>query len=151
MRSFTRLAGFCATAILLSGCAYEMREAPSPLPAPYRYLTLSSCRSYGANVVECQLSYGTESARRALGPVQDRPSVLGGLAGSYQLTSCYQTVRISRELPNFVCRIRSTSASADEGSVLIKGGTAVHLARLLGDSEQIQYRWKPDRWSRVDD
>jgi hypothetical protein len=67
----------------------------------------------------------------------------------YQVSSCWPAPRVQRELPNFVCRIYGVQSGADAGSVLIKGGTAVRLARILGDREQFEYRWTPDPWSRL--
>jgi hypothetical protein len=69
----------------------------------------------------------------------------------YQVSSCWPAPRVQRELPNFVCRISGAQTGADAGSVLIKGGTAVRLARILGDREQFEYRWTPDPWSGLRD
>jgi len=134
---------------VLAGCGHQV-ERPRPLPpAPFAYLSLTACKAYRDNIVECQLEYGTEFGRQRLGPVQERGLSIGRDGGRYQIESCYPVARIQRELPNFVCRLSAARSGADAGSVLIKGGTAVRLARILGDREQLQYRWTPDKWSRL--
>lgn len=139
------------TMILLSGCGHQT-EPPRPLPpTPFAYLRLAGCRGYSDNIVECELEYGTEYGRQRLGPVQERGLSIDRRDARYQIDSCYPVSRIQQELPNFVCRISDTRSGANAGSVLIKGGTAVRLARILGDREQIQYRWTPDKWSRLRD
>ncbi len=142
-----------AIAIPLTACG-QLTELPRPLPpAPFAYLSLAACRNYSSNIVECQLEYGTEYARHRLGPVQDvaRALVTGREGNRYQVSSCWPVQRIQRELPNFVCRIYGSRSGSDAGPVLIKGGTAVRLAQILGDREQVLYRWTPDRWSRLRD
>lgn len=132
---------------VLAGCVHHA-EPPRPSPlTPFAYLSLAACKGYSDNIVECQLEYGTEYGRQRLGPVQDRGLLIGRDGGRYQVESCYPVSRIQKELPNFVCRI----SVADAGSVLVKGGTAVRLARILGDRAQLQYRWTPDRWARLTD
>lgn len=136
---------------LLAGCGHQV-EQPRPLPpAPFAYLSLASCKSYSSNIVACQLEYGTDFERQRLGPVQDRGLSIDLYGGRYQIESCYPVERIQKELPNFVCRISVSASGADVGSVLVKGGTAVRLARILGDRAQLQYRWTPDKWSRLRD
>ncbi len=140
-------------AIPLVACG-QQRQAPRPLPPePFEYLTLAACRNYPSNIVECQLEYGTAFGRHRLGPVQLVSRDLAkGLDGyRYQVLMCWPVSRVQRELPNFTCRIYGSRSGADAGSVLVKGGTAVRLARILGDRGQIEYRWKPDRWSRLRD
>ncbi|ANP90170.1 hypothetical protein BA011_40340 (plasmid) [Rhizobium leguminosarum] len=138
--------------LLLSGCGGDLARSPRPLlSAPFAYLSLAACRAYASNIVECQLEYGSQFGRQRLGPVQETGRTIGRGANRYQVTSCYSFPRIQKELPNFVCRIYDARSGADAGSVLIKGGTAVRLARILGDREQIQYRWMPDKWSRLRD
>ncbi|QKK27884.1 hypothetical protein [Rhizobium hidalgonense] len=140
-----------AIMMLLSGCG-DLARVPRPLPpAPFTYLSLTACRSYASNILECQLEYGTQFGRQRLGPVQQTGLDISRDDSRYQVTSCYSVPRIQKELPNFVCRISKVQSGADAGSVLIKGGTAVRLARILGDREQIQYRWTPDKWSRLRD
>ncbi|MBY5714766.1 hypothetical protein [Rhizobium leguminosarum] len=140
---------FLAIVILLSGCGHVAQQ-PRPQPiAPFSYLSLAGCRHYASNIVDCQLEYGTEFGRQRLGSVQQTGLIIGRNANRYQVASCYAVPRIQKELPNFVCRIYDAQSGADAGSVLIKGGTAVRLARILGDREQIQYRWMPDKWSRL--
>jgi hypothetical protein len=151
MRISKLLSGALAIVILLAGCGH-LPEAPRPLPlAPFAYLSLSACRSYGSHIVECQLEYGSKFGRQRLGPVQQKALAIGREDNRYQVSSCWPAPRIQRELPNFVCRIYGARSGVDAGSVLIKGGTAVGLARILGDREQIQYRWTPDKWSRLRD
>ncbi|MEH7901300.1 hypothetical protein V7794_08125 [Rhizobium laguerreae] len=152
MRNSKTRSGSLAIMLLLSGCGGELARSPRPLsPAPFAYLSLTACRTYASNIVDCQLDYGTQFGRQRLGSVQQTGLATGRNANGYQVTSCYAVPRIQKELPNFVCRIYDARSGADAGSVLIKGGTAVRLARILGDREQIQYRWMPDKWSRLGD
>lgn len=135
----------------LAGCGHQVeRPRPQP-PAPFAFLSLTACKAYRDNIFECQLEYGTEVGRQRLGPVQERSLALAGDGERYQIESCYPVARIKRELPNFVCRIYVGSSGVEAGSILVKGGTAVRLARILGDREQLQYRWTPDKWSRLND
>lgn len=140
-------------AIPLAACG-QRAQAPRPVPLePFAYLSLTGCRSYPSHIVECQLEFGTEFGRHRLGPVQQ---VSRDLATShdghrYQVSTCWPVARVQRELPNFTCRIYRERSGADAGSVLVKGGTAVRLARILGDRDQIEYRWTADRWSRLRD
>lgn len=153
MRISTPLLWPFAIAVSLSACG-QMREAPRPLPpAPYAYLSLTACRNYPRNITECQLEYGTAFGRHRLGPVQQssRDLLAGSGSDRYQVSTCWPAPRLQNELPNFTCRIYHGWSGADAGSVLVKGGTAVRLARILGDRDQIEYRWKPDRWSRLRD
>ncbi|MFA1624247.1 hypothetical protein ACDY96_15825 [Rhizobium mongolense] len=136
---------------VLAGCGHQAEALRPPPPAPFAYLSLAACKSYPDNIVECQLEYGAEFGRQRLGPVQQMGPSIGRDGGRYQVESCYPVARIQRELPNFVCRISAARSRADAGSVLVKGGTAVRLARILGDREQLQYRWTPDKWSRLRD
>ena len=140
-------------AIGLVACGHPSKPRRQLPPAPYTYLTLTACKSYQSNINECQLDYGAGFARQRLGPVQlvSRGLPLVASADRYQVSGCWPTDRIRRELPNFGCRIYVSTSGVDAGSVLIKGGTAVKLARILGDREQIGYRWKRDEWSRVRD
>lgn len=151
MRTFTKLFGSLAAMLALAGCGHRIeRPRPQP-PVPYAYLSLAACKAYSSNIIECQLQYGTDFGRQRLGPVQDRGLSIGLDGGRYQVESCYPVERIQKELPNFVCRISVSASGANAGSVLVKGGTAVRLARILGDREQLQYRWAPDKWSRLRD
>ncbi|MGP4689478.1 hypothetical protein ACSV5K_24285 [Agrobacterium pusense] len=140
-----------AVTIPLAACGQTEPPLRALPTAPYAYLSLANCRQYPANIVECQLDYGTQSERHRLGPVQQLSrDLMTNLDGSrYQVFSCWPVSSIQRELPNFTCRIYRARSGADAGLVLVKGGTAVRLARILGDREQIEYRWKPDRWSRL--
>jgi hypothetical protein len=142
-----------AIVIPLAGCG-QLTQAQRPLPPePFAYLTLAACGNYPSNIVECQLEYGAEFQRHRLGPVQliSRDLARGLDGHRYQVLTCWQAPRVQRELPNFTCRIYGSRSGANAGSVLVKGGTAVRLLRILGDREQIEYRWKPDRWSRLSD
>jgi len=151
MRISKTRSGSLAILILLSGCG-DLTHPTRPLPpVPFAYLSLTACRAYASNIVECQLEYGTRFGRQRRGPVQQTGLNISGGDSRYQVASCYPVSRIQRELPNFVCRIYEPRSGTDVSPVLIKGGTAVRLARVLGDREQIQYRWMPDKWSRLDD
>lgn len=138
-------------ALLLSGCVATV-QPPRPLPvAPYTYLSLNACKAYGSDIVECQLDYLGNFGRQRLGPVQQKssPIGIGNQDYQYQVSSCMPMQRVQKELPIYLCDIYGARSGADAGSVFIKGGTAVRLARVLGDPEQLRYRWKPDVWSRV--
>lgn len=153
MRILKALSWPMAVAIPLTACG-QLEQSSRPLPpAPYAYLSLTSCRDYPANIVECQLDYGTASGRQRLGPVQQvSRDLAANLDGSrYQISTCWPVSRVQRELPNFTCQIYRGQTGADAGTILVKGGTAVRLARILGDRDQIKYRWTPDRWSRLRD
>ncbi|MBY5827264.1 hypothetical protein [Rhizobium leguminosarum] len=151
MRIFTKLFGSLATMTVLAGCGHQV-EGPRPqAPAPFAYLSLTACKAFRDNIVECQLEHDTEFGRQRLGPVQERGLSIANDGQRYQVESCYQVTRIQPELPNFVCRITVRRSATGAGSVLVKGGTAVRLARILGDREQIQYRWNRDKWSRLRD
>lgn len=136
----------------LGGCA-SVYSPPRPLPpAPYTYLSLSACRHYGSTIVDCQMDYGTDYARHRLGSVQQTGRAYPSTDDHrYQVASCASAPRIQRELPNYTCEIYGARTGVDIGSVLVKGGTAVRLAKIFGDQEQIRYRWTPDRWSRITD
>ncbi|PJR12815.1 hypothetical protein CEJ86_24900 [Sinorhizobium meliloti] len=146
----TVFGGICAT-ILLAGCGATVQPT-RPLPvAPYAYLSLNACKAYGSNIVECQLDYLGNFGRQRLGPVQQksRPAGRGNEDYQYQVSTCMPMQRVQKELPIYLCEIYGARSGADAGSVYIKGGTAVRLARVLGDPEQLRYRWQPDVWSRV--
>lgn len=136
----------------LAGCA-SVNPPPRPLPpAPYSYLSLVACRHYGSAFVDCQMEYATAFGRHRLGSVQQRER--GYVVGNdhrYQVAFCSPALRVHKQLPNYLCQIYGARSGADAGAVLVKGGTAVRLARIFGDLEQTRYRWKPDRWSRVRD
>ncbi|MFC0808928.1 hypothetical protein ACFHWW_26395 [Ensifer sp. P24N7] len=148
----TRMTVFgIGAAIVLSGCGATVQPT-RPLPvAPYSYLSLNACKKYGSNIVECQLDYLNGFGRQRLGPVQQksRPAGTGNQDYQYQVSSCMPMQRVQKELPIYLCEIYGARSGADAGAVYIKGGTAVRLARVLGDPEQLRYRWKPDVWSRV--
>lgn len=149
------LRAFCLVSTLaasLAGCA-SVNPPPRPLPpAPYTYLSLADCRHYGSTIVDCQLEYGTDFARHRLGSVQQTGRGYSSADGRrYQVASCVLAPRVQKELPNYLCQIYAARSGADSGLVLVKGGAAVRLAKILGDQEQIRYRWTPDHWSRVRD
>lgn len=152
MRISTALIWPMAVAMPLAACG-QLAHPSRPLPpAPFAYLSLTGCRFYPSNIVECQLEYGTKFGRHRLGPVQQDSRDLATSANTrYQVSGCLPVARIQRELPNFSCRIYLERSGADSGEVLVKGGTAVRLAQILGDRDQIEYRWQPDRWSRLRD
>ncbi|MCX8571125.1 hypothetical protein [Aminobacter sp. MET-1] len=85
-----------------------------------------------------------------LGPVQQRNRRFQALGDQYQyqVTSCYEIVRVNPPLPNYVCTIVGYRTGADAGSVFVKGGTAVKLAKYLGNREQLRYRRERDPWDR---
>jgi hypothetical protein len=66
----------------------------------------------------------------------------------YQITGCYQIERVNRALPNYLCEIVAYRTGAAAGSVFVKGGTAVNLAKYLGDQEQLRYQRRRDPWER---
>lgn len=138
-------------AVLLTGCANGVQHMRPLPPEPYAYLQLNACRGYGSNIVECQLEYGGYYGRQRLGPVQQKSRPYAGSGGDYQyqVASCMPMQRVQRQLPIYLCEIYGARSGADAGSVFIKGGTAVRLAKILGDHEQLRYQWKPDVWSRV--
>ncbi len=136
----------------LAGCA-SFSPPARPLPvAPYAHLSLAACKNYGSAIVDCQLEYGLDFERQSLGSVQ---RIGRGYASRgdhrYEIASCSAAPRLQRQLPNYVCHIYGARSGADAGSILVKGGTAVRLAQISGDQEQIHYRWIADRWSRVRD
>lgn len=96
-----------AITIPLAACGQHAQSSRPLPPAPYAYLSLTACRHYPSNIVECQLDYGTQFGRHRLGPVQQVSRDLAtNLDGSrYQITACWPVSRVQRELPNFTCRI----------------------------------------------
>lgn len=95
-----------AITIPLAACGQHAQSSRPLPPAPYAYLSLTACRHYPSNIVECQLDYGTQFGRHRLGPVQQVSRDLAtNLDGSrYQITACWPVSRVQRELPNFTCR-----------------------------------------------
>lgn len=149
LRAFCLVWTFTVSA---AGCA-SVNPSPRPFPsAPYSYLSLAACRHYGSTIVDCQLEYGTDYARHRLGSVQQMGRDYASVDGRrYQVASCASAPRVQKELPNYICDIYGTRSRSDAGSVLVKGGTAVRLAKVFGDQEQIRHRWTRDHWSRVHD
>lgn len=152
MQSLRTLSLISTVTASLAGCA-SIASSQRPLPpAPYTYLSLAACRHYGATIVDCQLEYGTDFVRHRLGSVQQMGREYSSSDDHrYQVSSCSPAPRIQKELPNYVCEIYGAGSGADAGSVLVKGGAAVRLAKIFGDQEQARYRWAADRWSRVGD
>jgi hypothetical protein len=152
MQSLRTLSLISTVTASLAGCA-SITPPQRPLPpTPYTYLSLAACRHYGAMIVDCRLEYGTDFVRHRLGSVQQMSrEYASGDDHRYQVASCFPAPRIQKELPNYLCEIYGARSGADAGSVLVTGGTAVRLAKILGDQEQIRYRWTADRWSRVGD
>lgn len=152
MPSFRALCLISTSMALLAGCA-GLNPPPRPLPpAHYAYLSLADCRRYGSMIVDCQMEYGADFARHRLGSVQQTGrGYLSAGDHRYQIASCTSAPRIQIELPNYICEIYGMRSGKDAGLVLVKGGTAVRLAKIFGDQEQVRYRSTPDRWSRVDD
>jgi hypothetical protein len=147
----TAFIGGVGAALLLTGCASGVQHV-LPLPvAPYTHLRLNSCKAYGSNIVECQLEYGSDYGWLHLGPAQQKSRPFVGSSGDYQyqVSSCLPMQRVQKQLPIYLCEIYGVRSGADAGTVFIKGGTAVRLAKVLGDAEQLRYRWNPDVWSRV--
>ncbi len=136
--------------VSLAGCA-SADPRPRSLPtSPYTYLSLADCRQYGLRIVDCQLEYGTEFVRYRLGSVQRMGrEYASGHDQRYLVAACASAPRIQKELPIHSCQIYGARSGVHAGSVPVKGAAAIRLAQLLGDQEQIQYRWTPDRWSRV--
>ncbi|MEQ1939320.1 hypothetical protein ABMA46_13780 [Mesorhizobium sp. CN5-321] len=135
----------------VAGCASPVDPLSSSVPYPWTGLKLTQCKAYGT-FSECQLVQTSASPyqRHRLGPVQQQNRQFQTLSDGYQyqVTSCYQIERVNRPLPNYLCRIVGYRTRADAGSVFIKGGTAVNLAKYLGDQEQLRYQWKRDPWER---
>ncbi|MCR6727858.1 hypothetical protein [Agrobacterium fabrum] len=142
-----------AVAIPLAACAQLEQPPRTLLPVPYAYLSLTTCRHYPSNIVECQLDYGTQFGRHRLGPVQQvsREFATNLDDSRYQISACWPVSRIQRELPNFTCRIYHGQSGADAGSVLIKGELPFVWLGSWKDRDQIVYRWKQDCWSRLHD
>lgn len=148
-----KLSALCLVSIFtvsLAACG-SVEPLPRSLPtAPYISLSLADCRQYGPRIVDCQLESGTEFVRYRLGSVQQTGRLYAfGDDQRYQVAACASAPRIQKELPIHTCRIYGARSGVDAGSVLVKGATAIRLSQLLGDQEQIRYRWTPDRWSRV--
>ena len=147
-----KLSVAAAIALLgLAGCAGRMEPQHYYVSHPWSGLKLSGCRPYGT-FSECQLVSTTTSAYAPwrLGPVQQKNRRFQTLSDSYQyqIMACYEIDRVNRPLPNYLCQIVRYMTGADAGSIYVKGGTAVNLAKYLGAREQINYRWKRDPWER---
>jgi len=145
------VAAAIALSVGLVGCAARMEPQHYYVSYPWSGLKLSGCRAFGT-FSECQLVSTTTSAYAPwrLGPVQQKNRRFQILSDSYQyqITACHEIDRVNRPLPNYVCRIVGYRTGADAGSVFVKGGTAVNLAKYLGVRGQIYYRWKRDPWER---
>lgn len=145
------IAAAAVLGIILAGCASQMVPSSYSVSRPWTGLKLTQCKAYGT-FSECQLvqTSAPHFQRYRLGPVQQQNRQLRTLSDDYQyqITGCYQILRVNGPLPNFLCRIVGYRTGADAGSVFVKGGTAVNLAKYLGDQEQLRYRWKRDPWER---
>jgi hypothetical protein len=134
----------------VAGCASPAEPLSSSVPSPWTGLKLTQCKAHGT-FSECQLvQTASRFQRYRLGPVQQQNRRFQTLSDGYQyqITGCYQIERVNRLLPNYLCRIVGYRTRADAGSVFVKGGTAVNLAKYLGDQEQLRYQWKRDPWER---
>ncbi|MCO5067021.1 MAG: hypothetical protein M9924_21885 [Rhizobiaceae bacterium] len=138
-----------AMGMFVAGCASRVPLAYY-VPPPWSGLKLTRCKAYGT-FSECQLVQ-TSSAYGPyrLGPVQQKNRQFQTLSDDYQyqIMGCHELRRVNRPLPNYLCRIVRYRTGADAGSVFVKGGTAVNLAKYLGVREQLRYRWKRDPWER---
>lgn len=142
--------GAIAALAVLAGCASQPVDRMRPLE-PYTYLQLRNCKVY-PGFSECRLMLLTQYGPVSFGPVQMRGrSSNGPPAGyQYQVLGCAPVQRAVPLLPNYNCEISEISGGLSAGTVLVKGGTAVRLAKHFGDIQQLNYRWKKDPWSRVD-
>lgn len=135
----------------VAGCASPVEPLNYSVPHPWAGLKLTQCKAYG-RFSECQLVQTSASHYQPyrLGPVQQQNRRFQTLSddSQYQITGCYQIERVNRPLPNYLCRIVGHRTGADAGSVFVKGGTAVNLAKYLGDQEQLRYQRKRDPWER---
>jgi hypothetical protein len=114
-------------------------------PEPYTYFQLRNCNAY-PGFIECRLMLLTQYGPMSFGPVQMRGRSSNGrpVAYKYQVLSCVPLQRAVPPLPNYNCEISEMSGGLSAGTVLVKGGTAVRLAKHLGDVQQLNYRWKKD-------
>lgn len=140
-----------AMGMVVAGCASPVAPLSYSVPHPWSGLKLTQCRAYGT-LSECQLVQTAALHYRAyrLGPVQQQNRRFQTLSDDYQyqITSCYAIERVNGPLPNYLCRIVGYRTGAEAGSVFVKGGTAVNLAKYLGDQEQLHYQRKRDPWER---
>ena len=134
---------------ILTGCASQPVHRMLR-PEPYMYLQLRNCKSY-PGFTECRLMLLTQYGPVSFGPVQMRGRSSNGrpVAYHYHVLGCAPLQRAVPPLPNYNCEISEMSGGLSAGTVLVKGGTAVRLAKHLGDVEQLNYWWKKDTWSRV--
>jgi hypothetical protein len=135
----------------VAGCAWPVAPPRYSIPHPWSGLKLTQCKAYGA-FSECQLVQTSASHDQPywLGPVQQWNRRFQRLSDdyAYQITRCYEIERVNKPLPNYLCRVVGYRTGADAGSVFVKGGTAVNLAKYLGDREQLRYQRKRDPWDR---
>jgi hypothetical protein len=140
-----------AFGMAMAGCASPVESLRYSVPRPWTGLKLTQCKAYGT-FSECQLVQTSASRHQQyrLGPVQQQNRRFQTLSDDYQyqVTSCYEIQRVNKPLPNYLCRIVGYRTGADAGSVFVKGGTAVNLAKYLGDREQLRYQWTRDPWER---
>ncbi len=129
--------------LAVAGCAAPKAVKSLP-PGPYARLFLTDCRAY-ARFSDCKLKAIYAAGDNVLGNVQSsaiRP-------GQYQVMGCWPIGRVVRPLPTFGCELATAPGLTNAGDVTVKGGTAVRLAKYLGDREQLGYRWRRDPWSRI--
>ena len=138
-----------AALVVLAGCASQPVYGILP-PEPYTYLQLRNCKAY-PGFTECRLMLSTQYGPVSFGPVQMRGRLSDGrpVAYQYQVLGCAPLRRAVAPLPNYNCEISQMSNGLSAGTVLVKGATAVRLAKHLGDVGQLDYRWNKDPWSRV--
>jgi hypothetical protein len=140
-----------ALGLAVAGCASPVGPSSHSAPRPWTGLKLTQCKAYGM-FSECQLvqTSASQYRRYRLGPVQQQNRRFQTLSDDYQyqIKGCYQIERVSRPLPNYLCRVAGYRSGTDAGSVFVKGGTAVNLAKFLGDQEQLRYQRTRDPWER---
>lgn len=129
--------------LVVAGCAAPKLVRPLP-PAPYANMVLTHCRTY-RGFTDCKLKANVSGFEIVLGGVQSNAIT----PGRYQVMRCWPIGRVVRPLPTFACELATIPALAHVDNVLVKGGTAVRLAKYLGDREQLHYRWQRDPWSRI--
>ena len=129
---------------ILAGCASQPVHRMLP-PQPYANLQLRDCKAY-PGFTECRLMLLTQYGPVSFGPVQSngRPS-----GYQYQVLGCAPLQWAVPHLPNYNCEISEMGGGLSAETVVVKGGTAVRLAKHFGDIQQLNYHWKKDPWSRV--
>jgi hypothetical protein len=129
--------------LTVAGCAAPQPMRPLP-PTPYANMILTDCRAY-SGFTDCKLKANIKGFEIVLGGVQSSRIA----PGRYQVMGCWPIGRVVRPLPTLGCELATMPSHSHAGDVVVKGGTAVRLAKYLGDREQLHYRWKRDPWSRI--